>query len=131
MSALPNWSFVHGSSWLTPDGEILQVPGFHEAWITEHDYLVPGCSNVCDVILSKNWIAVGVYAGKYVELLIPGRKDAGILERAWHFLSVNSFSWSTALVLTMDEEGYVKITPDDISSRERFMECFAVEPAVK
>ena len=118
------WAWIHGASWLTEGGEVLPVAGFHEAWIERNAALVPGCKNVCDVVLSKRWVSLGVYSKGYVELLVPGGGDREVLERARVFLEKSLGKWESALFLTMGDEGYVKVMPADVQDPEPFFRKF-------
>lgn len=120
--ALPPWTFRHGASWLVEGGVVLPVPGFHDEWIRSHQDLVPGCSNVCDVVIRKNWVSVSVFSEGYVELLVPGRRDAESLERCRIFLARAAGAWDHALLMTMDEEGYIRLAPSDTADPETFLE---------
>jgi len=112
--ALSPWTFRHGASWLTEDGVVLPVPGFHDEWIHTHQELTPGCLNVCDVVIRKKWISVTVFSEGYVELLVPGRSNKDSLERSREFLYRAIGGWSHALLMTMDEEGYIRLEPKDV-----------------
>ena len=61
----------HGSSWLSPQGDVYPIEGFHEEWLREHEDLAEGSRNVCELVLRKRWISVSLFAEGYVEL--PGR----------------------------------------------------------
>ena len=124
MTSAGKWTWVHGASWLIENGEIYPVNGFHETWIKENSDMVPGCRNVCDVVLLKRWISVGIYSKGYVELLIPGTGESECLERARVFLEKSIGKWEQALFITIGKEGYVKISPDDITNAKLFKSLF-------
>lgn len=119
--ALSLWTFRHGASWLTEGGVVLPVPGFHDEWIRKHQELAPGCANVCDVVIRRRWVSVSVFSEGYVELLVPGRRDKETLERSREFLFRALGSWSHALVMTMDEEGYIRLEPKDVLDTAAFL----------
>ncbi|MCX7023717.1 MAG: hypothetical protein NT080_03760 [Spirochaetes bacterium] len=131
MTSAGRWEWVHGASWLTEGGVVYPVPGFHEAWIAENAEFVPGCRNVCDVVLSKRWVSLGVYSKGYVELLVPCRSDWECLERARVFLEKSLGKWDKALFLTMGEEGYVKISPEDVVDAPSFFGNFVKPPEIR
>ncbi len=110
---------AHGAFWLTQEGALIPVAGFHEAWIASHPELVGDCRNVSDVVLKLGWISVAVFSEGYVELLVPGRRDPAILDRVEHLLRGNRGLWKTALVMSMDEEGYARLKDEDLASPER------------
>lgn len=110
------FTWTRGAVWLLPDGSSLVVPGFHDDWIRNHQDLVPDCDNVCDVIRRKGWLSVVAYAEGYVELMIPSRNDKAALALCHEHLARNAGHWKTALVMTMDEEGYARLTPEDVAA---------------
>ncbi len=110
MTAVIPFIWTAGAIWILPDGEILEIPGFHDDWIQKHQELVPGCANVCDVVLRMRWVSAVTYAKKYVELLIPSRTDGQAVDAIISYLGLNLEHWENALVMTMDEEGYFKLT---------------------
>lgn len=105
------YRWVHGAAWLLPDGRTEVVPGFHSEWIESHQDEVPGCSTVADIIKLMGWVSVVAYSRGYVELMIRSRKDAVSVGVCVGHLRANLDRWSNALVMTMDEEGYLKLTP--------------------
>jgi len=107
------FQWQRGAVWLLPDGSSITVPGFHDDWIAAHRDLVPGCANVCDVVLSTRWLSVVSYSRGYVELMIPSRSDDAAVELCLRHLGLNLDKWSAALVMTMDEEGYIRLVPGD------------------
>lgn len=121
MSAAPSdalpvpgkYRLVHGASWLTPEGDVHVVPGFHEEWLLEHGDLVGGASNVCELVLSRRWISVALFAGGYLELMVPDRRSADVRIALRELLSRNAAAWSKVLVMSMDEEGYTMLSPED------------------
>jgi len=129
--ALPPWTFRHGASWLTKDGVVLSVPGFHDEWIHSHQDLAPGCANVCDVVIRNRWVSVSVFSEGYVELLVPGRRDRDSLERTREFLFRALGSWTHALVMTMDEEGYIRLEPKDVLEAGVFLRRVGAEGSAR
>lgn len=109
------WVLLHGASWLTQEGRIHIVPGFHEEWIRDHPGLVGGCRTVSEVVLHKAWISVAVYSEGYVELLVPRRGDPEVHQRVETLLARNLGKWKRVLVMSMDEEGYSTILPEDLA----------------
>ncbi len=107
------FAWVKGAAWLFPDGSLSIVPGFHEEWIRAHQDRAPGCTTVADVVTRLGWISVVSYAEGYVEFMIRSRSDAAAVRLCAEHLRRNPGQWRNALVMTMDEEGYIKLTPDD------------------
>lgn len=124
------WTLLRGASWLCADGTVYRIPGFHDAWIAAHRELVGACANACEVVLATRWIGVSAYEGGYVELLITGSGDGEVLERARRFLELNAGLWKTVLVLTMDEEGYVRLEQGDEADAEAFVAKFRARAPV-
>lgn len=110
------FSLIHGASWLTRDGEILPVPSFHEEWIREHEELAAGARNVCELILRKGWISVALYSEGYLELMVPTKRDRAVRDLVAELLTRNKSTWSKALVMSMDEEGYAMLMPSDLET---------------
>lgn len=113
------WVLLHGASWLTREGWIHIVPGFHEEWIRDHPELVGDCRTVSEVVLRKSWISVAVYSEGYVELLVPRRGDPAVHAMVEALLSRNPGKWKRVLVMSMDEEGYSTILPQDLDGEGR------------
>ncbi len=113
MTAVIPFVWTAGAIWILPEGEILEIPGFHDDWIQKHQDMVPGCANVCDVVLRMRWVSAVTYAKKYVELLISSRNDEAAIDLLIRYLGLNLERWDSALVMTMDEEGYIKIISAD------------------
>jgi hypothetical protein len=109
------WAWVMGAVWLLPGGCQIIVPSFHDEWIRQHQELVPGCANVCDVVLSKGWLSVVSYSQGYVEIMIDSRANAGSVGLCVEHLRRNLDAWRDALVMTMDAEGYIKLVPEDFA----------------
>jgi hypothetical protein len=109
----PPFTWTRGAVWLLPDGRSVIVPGFHDDWIRKHQDMVPGCANVCDVVLKNGWLSMVSYGEGYVEIMIPSRKDKNAVSLCSEQLRRNIELWRTALVMTMDEEGYIRLTPED------------------
>jgi hypothetical protein len=112
------YALVHGASWLTSTGEVLPIPGFHEEWLRDHEELAEGARNVCELVLRKRWISVALFAGGYVELMVPDRRSEDVRRELFELLSRNASSWSKALVMAMDEEGYSMLEPADAADPE-------------
>ncbi len=107
------FAWVAGAAWLLPDGTMEIVPGFHDEWIAAHQELAPGCSNVVEVVTRLGWVSVVSYSQGYIEFIIRSRSDAEAVRLCVEHLSRNPGKWQNALVMTLDEEGYVKLVPRD------------------
>jgi hypothetical protein len=119
------FSLAHGASWLTPDGDVYPVPGFHEEWLREHEDISNGARNVCEFILRTRWISVALFEGGYLELMVPDRRSADVKKLIYEFLSRNASVWAKALVMSMDEEGYAMLTPSDVTDVGAFEAALA------
>ncbi|MBN2874983.1 MAG: hypothetical protein JXM71_07800 [Spirochaetales bacterium] len=113
MKPLERFAWVHGAAWLLPDGVVHIVPGFHDEWIRDHQDEAPGCFNVADVVSRLAWLSVVSYSQGYVEFMIRSRADDRSVHLCVEHLRRNLDKWKNALVMTMDEEGYIKLTPRD------------------
>lgn len=113
MARTAPYVLVHGASWLTPAGDVLPIPGFHEEWLREHEELAGGARNVCELVLAKRWISVALFAGGYLELMVPDRRTEDVRRSLFELLSRNASLWSKALVIAMDAEGYAMLEPED------------------
>jgi hypothetical protein len=109
------WAWIRGAVWLLPGGCQIIVPSFHDEWIRQHQDLVPGCANVCDVVLSKGWLSVVSYSQGSVEIMIDSRTNAESVGLCVEHLRRNLDEWRDALVMTMDAEGYIKLEPGDFT----------------
>lgn len=121
MSAAP-YALIYGASWLGPAGEVIPIPGFHEEWLREHEDVAEGARNVSELILRKRWISVTLFAGGYLELMVPDRHSKDVRRAIFELLSHNAASWTKALVMSMDEEGYAMLEPCDASDEARLGE---------
>lgn len=110
------FEWVRGAAWLLPDGTLAIVPGFHDEWIATNQELAPGCSNVADVVSKLGWLSVVSYSQGYVEFMIRSKEDARSVELCAEHLRRNLGDWQNALVMTMDEEGYIKLSPGDFTN---------------
>ncbi len=109
------FAWVRGAAWLFPDGTLDIVPGFHDEWIAAHQDLAPGCANVADVVIRLGWLSVVSYSQGYVEFMIRSTSDSRSVELCAEHLRRNLGTWENALVMTMDAEGYIKLTPADFA----------------
>jgi hypothetical protein len=116
------FQLLHGASWLTPEGEVYPIPGFHEDWLREHEDLAQGSRNVCELVLRRRWISVSLFAEGYLELMVADRHSADVLRALFALLSRNASAWSRALVMSMDEEGYSMLEPGDAADEARLAE---------
>jgi len=127
---LEPWAWTRGAVWLLPDGRPVLVPGFHDDWIRQHQERVPGCANVCDVVLKMRWLSVVAYGEGYVELMIPSKSDDRAVGLCAEYLRRNLERWKTALVMTMDEEGYLRLSADEFGGPGRAEAAIASAPAM-
>jgi len=112
---LAPFEWARGAAWLFPDGSLAIVPGFHDEWIASHQEEAPGCANVADVVIRLGWLSVVSYSQGYVEFMIRSKADERSVHLCAEHLRRNLGKWENALVMTMDEEGYIKLTPADFS----------------
>ncbi len=116
------FTLLHGASWLTPEGEVIPIPGFHEEWLRDHEDLAEGARNACELVLRKRWISVTLFSGGYLELMVADRHAADVRRALLELLSRNSALWSKVLVMAMDEEGYAMLVPGDAADEAQLAE---------
>ena len=116
------YSLLRGASWLTREGEVIPIPGFHEEWLREHEDLAENARNACELVLRKRWISVTLFSGGYLELMVPDRRSDDVRRSLFELLSRNPSSWARALVIAMDEEGYAMLEPADAADEARLGE---------
>jgi hypothetical protein len=124
MRAVP-FALIHGASWLTPEGEVLPIPGFHEEWLREHEELTEGARNACELVLRKRWISVALFAEGYLELMVPDRRSEDVRRSLFELLSRNASAWVKALVISMDEEGYAMLERADAADEASLAQALA------
>jgi hypothetical protein len=107
------FAWIRGAVWLLPGGNQIIIPSFHDEWIRSHQNLVPGCVNVCDVVLHNAWLSVVAYSQGYVEIMIDSRKNQQSVALCTEHLRRNRQHWKQALIMTMDAEGYINLNPED------------------
>jgi len=112
------YSLRPGASWMTPEGEIIPIPGFHEEWLRDHEELAEGARNACELILKKRWLSVDLFDKGYLELMVPEKRSEEVRRSIYELLKRNPGAWSRALVMAMDEEGYSMLCPADAASDE-------------
>ena len=117
------FALVHGASWLTIEGEVLPIPGFHEEWLREHEDLAEGSRNACELVLRKRWVSVTLFDGGYLELMVADRHSGDVRRAVFELLSRNVSLWSKALVMSMDEEGYAMLEPGDAADEASLAEA--------
>jgi hypothetical protein len=117
------YGLIHGASWLTPAGQVVPIPGFHEEWLREHEAEAEGSRNACELVLRKRWISVTLFSGGYLELLVPDRRSEDVRRSLFCLLSRNAPLWSKALVMSMDEEGYAMLEPGDAADEAALAEA--------
>ena len=114
------FTLLQGASWLTPAGEVIPVPSFHEEWMPEHPELSRGAHNVRELILRTGWVSAALFSGGYLELMVPERRSEALRNLLREFLARNASRWSKALVMSMDEEGYAMLEPGDLADDRLF-----------
>jgi len=102
-----------GASWLTTEGEVIPIEGFHEEWLRKHEEIAQGARNACELILRKRWLSLSLYDKGYLEIMVPDRSSAEVRRSIFALLARNSGAWARTLVMSMDEEGYSMLLPAD------------------
>jgi hypothetical protein len=120
------FGFYHGACWMKLDGTMYIVPGFHDEWIQDHPELVGTDRTVSEMVVNKRWISVVVYSEGYVEFCIKDRKDCEVLSTLFDFLIKNKDKWINALIMPMEEEGFIQFAKSSLSSKEEFFAKIAL-----
>jgi hypothetical protein len=119
------FGFYHGACWMKLDGTMYIVPGFHDEWIQDHPELAGDDKSVSDLVIHKRWISVVVYSEGYVECCINNRSDCEVLSALFDFLATNEGKWKTALVMPMEEEGFIPVSRAELGTKEEFFATVA------
>lgn len=114
------YSLLHGASWLSPEGQVVPVPSFHEKWLAQHPELSEGAESVFDFIRKKRWISVILMEKGSLELIISEIGAADIRLAIFTFLVQNRGLWTRATLMALDRDGYSLLFPSDIQSPEAF-----------
>ena len=117
---MSGFELLYGASWLSPEGEVYPIAGFHQEWLDEHEDLAEGSRNVCELVLRKRWISVSLFAEGYLELMVADRHSPDVVRALFRLLSLNAGLWTKALVMSMDEEGYTMLEPRDLEDEAMF-----------
>jgi len=123
----PPYSFHPGASWLTLDGTVFIVPGFHEEWIRTYQEFMGPQTTVADVILNKRWLSLVVYSQGYLEVYFNRCEDREVVEVLWTFLNYNQERWLKALLMPLIEEKFIKLARQSFIPREQFVEFLLSE----
>jgi hypothetical protein len=110
------YELLPGASWLTPEGEVIPIAGFHEEWLREHEEIALGARNACELILRKRWLSVDLFDKGYLEIMVPDRSSEEVRLSMYLLLSRNAGRWTRALIMSMDEEGYSMLEPADAAN---------------
>ncbi len=109
-----------GASWVTPDGTVHPVPGFHAQWLANNPELSHGASDVAGMIAVSGWISATLYAGGFLELLVSDFSDRGSREFVHAILTLNAGAWTKVVLIPVLEEGDpVVLEPADCIDRDR------------
>jgi hypothetical protein len=114
-----------GASWLTPEGEVIPIEGFHEEWLRKHEDVAQGARNACELILRKRWLSLSLYDKGYLEIMVPDRSSTEVKRSIFVLLARNAGAWGRALVMSMDEEGYSMLLPADATDEEALAAALA------
>ncbi len=123
------FSLRAGASWLSLDGTVYIVPGFHEEWIRKFRDFVGPYSTVAELVINKRWISVVLYSGGYLEICINDREDREVRTTLWAFLSTNVQSWNEVLIMPFEEEGFIHFTRDDVDCEAAYAEAMNATPS--
>lgn len=122
------FSLRTGASWLSLDGAVYIVPGFHEEWIRRFRDFVGPYSTVAELVVNKRWISVVLYSGGYLEICISDRRDPEVRETLWKFLEKNVELWNEVLIMPFKEEGFIHFECSELDCHNAYEEAMNATP---
>ncbi len=122
------FSLHTGASWLSLDGDVYIVPGFHEEWIRQFRDFVGPYSTVAELVVNKRWISVVLYSGGYLEICISDRKDPEVRSTLWRFLANNLEYWNEVLIMPFKEEGFIHFKCDEVNCHDAYKNAMNSKP---
>jgi len=118
----------HGASWVMPDGRVIHLQGFHDAWLRAHPGITSGAKNTAEFVRTSGWASAVLHEEGYLEIIVRERDSAAARDFLWNMLKANESGLSKIVVMSLGEEGYILLSPGDLSGRERFEA--ALKPAL-
>ncbi|GEM_PF-1564776 len=114
------FSFHSGASWMTLDGTIYIVPGFHEEWIRKHQDIVGPYRTVAEVIENLRWLSIVVYSNGYLEVCINDQYDSEVRQVLWQYLSHNRGRWREVMIMPFHSQGFIQFGAGDVRDATEF-----------
>lgn len=116
----PPFLVRHGASWVLPDGRVIHLQGFHDAWLRSHPGLTSGARNTAEFVMKSGWASAVLHDEGYLEIIVRDRAAEASRDFLWNILKANGEGLGKAVVMTLGEDGYILLSPAALASREAF-----------
>lgn len=116
----PRFSFHQGASWMTLNGTIYIVPGFHEEWIRTHQDIVGPHKTIAEVIENLRWVSIVVYSNGYLEICISDQYDSEVRQVLWQYLAHNAGRWREVMIMPFHAQGFIQFSADEVTDPTEF-----------
>lgn len=119
---MPGEPFVvrHGASWVTPDGRVIHLQGFHDSWLRAHPGLTGGARNTAEFVQKSGWASAVMHDEGYLELILRDRADPKSVDFIWNILKANEAQLRKVVIMILGDEGYIMVAPDALGNRAGF-----------
>lgn len=107
--ACPPFYLFPGASWISPEGLVFRIRGFHDRWISEHPELARGAKNTAQLILATGWIAATLYDAGHLEIIAPTLVDERVRHCLDSILEHNPGRWLKVHILSLDSPGSIDL----------------------
>lgn len=112
----------HGASWVLPDGRVIKIPGFHDAWLASHPSIASGATNTVEFVKKSGWVSAVLHDQGYLEIIVRSKSEQRIRECLWNLLSTNATSLEKVVIMIPGLEGFITLGREDLGARPRFEE---------
>lgn len=113
-----DFELVRGASWITQEGLVYPIHGFHDRWIQEHPGLARGAGTTVELLLATGWAAVSLYETGALEIILPSISSYSGLRQVASILERNPGAWSEARIFCLDAAGCITVEADAILAAE-------------
>ncbi|MEN6364354.1 MAG: hypothetical protein ABFC75_00680 [Rectinema sp.] len=118
----------HGASWVTPDGRVIHLQGFHDAWLKAHSGITSGAKNTAEFVRNSGWASAVLHEEGYLEIIVREYESGAARDFLWNMLKANEGELRKIVVMPLGGEGYILLSPADLADREIFEK--ALKPAL-